>query len=333
MTEKQNSIDLVTPLSELCANPYSEDRLDTHARFCIERHLVYLRRSLGMPKPWTTDPVLQNYRFCNIFRELDTVSVWIIENIIKPYENHPNLPVMLCLARLINWPETLQEMMDKGVFPVDTWNWRNAYAVLADKYYNRKEKTITGAYIVNSVYPQGQDVKDACDQYGNGKVHYIPHYGIDPIWQDREEFSANMRVSMRQAVETLKQYHGWAEFMSYQVAVDLSYSKRWLGLAPDLNEYTSPGPGTRKGQHFLLTGVVEKWSSIDGIGEAMRQMRPLANQRIRELMPAKLFTGNFQTGFADMTMSNYSNSLCEFSKWLTISTNVGKMRSRYNGVK
>ena len=45
--------------------------------FAIERHKIYLRRSAGQPFPWTDDPILQKYKFNNIYRELDKTTIWI----------------------------------------------------------------------------------------------------------------------------------------------------------------------------------------------------------------------------------------------------------------
>lgn len=323
----RGQLNLLPPdASMLCADPLSDDRYDTHARFCIERHMIYLRRSAGAAKPWTTDPVLRDNRFCNIWRELDTVSIWIIDNIIRPYEDNPNLPVMLAAARLINWPDTLQELMDAKAFPIHRWSWEKAFKVLEAKRM-RGDKVVTGAYIVNSIFPKNFD----SSALGNTKVHYIPRFGIDPIWQARKLLAKDMKVSMEHAVRSLSQFHGWAAFMSYQVIVDLSYSKLWLGNAPDLNTFTSPGPGSRKGQQFLTTGVLGKSSSFQGVQEQMIYGLNQVNTRMKKLVPAKLWTGDFRTGFAPMAMSGYSNSLCEMSKWLAVGTGTGQMRSSYRG--
>jgi hypothetical protein len=42
-----------------------------------ERHRIYLEKAAGAPPPWTTDEIMQTYRFCNVFRELDKVTVWV----------------------------------------------------------------------------------------------------------------------------------------------------------------------------------------------------------------------------------------------------------------
>ncbi len=59
--------------------------------FVYERHLIYVRRRDGMPKPWTDDAILQNYRFCNVYRELDTVTQWIAKNWRAPMAEDPDV--------------------------------------------------------------------------------------------------------------------------------------------------------------------------------------------------------------------------------------------------
>ena len=47
-------------------------KLDEFYRLMIERHLIYRRRfSNGCPPPWTEDPIMQRYKFCNVFRQFD----------------------------------------------------------------------------------------------------------------------------------------------------------------------------------------------------------------------------------------------------------------------
>ena len=50
-----------------------------------ERHSIYLRKAAGDPRPWTKDPILQRYKFTNVFRELDMGTKWLRECIILPH--------------------------------------------------------------------------------------------------------------------------------------------------------------------------------------------------------------------------------------------------------
>lgn len=75
-----------------------------------ERHRIYLKKAAGESPPWTRDQTMQTYRFCNVFRELDIVTVWLRENWRIPYAHNEHLWIAMCLARQINWPETLHEV-------------------------------------------------------------------------------------------------------------------------------------------------------------------------------------------------------------------------------
>jgi hypothetical protein len=39
-----------------------------------ERHAIYTARREGKPSPWTTDSLLSQYKFTNVFREIDRES-------------------------------------------------------------------------------------------------------------------------------------------------------------------------------------------------------------------------------------------------------------------
>ena len=48
-----------------------EDPVKAFFDFCIERERIRCRREAGEPPPWTDDPLFQNGRFLNVFREDD----------------------------------------------------------------------------------------------------------------------------------------------------------------------------------------------------------------------------------------------------------------------
>jgi len=48
------------------------ESLDLFWQFIAERQKVWYRRVVeGRPAPWTDDDILQEYRFTNVYRELD----------------------------------------------------------------------------------------------------------------------------------------------------------------------------------------------------------------------------------------------------------------------
>lgn len=306
-------------------DPIDQNRVESMVKFWIERHKIYLRKSTGRAKPWTKDQFLQTYRFCNIYRELDTVSKWVRDHVIKPYEDHEDLWFMLAVCRMINWPETLQEMMDQGVWPEERWNSDKVYRVLNARKA-RGVKIITGAYIVNTVFPKHFPKKEG------SKVEYLSYIGFTPMWKDREQIRDGFHSTMEDSVMTFRQYHGWGStFMPYQVTVDLTYSNRWLGKSPDLNTYVSPGPGTQRGLHRILNGHPKPTNRVSDQGDLLRTLLHEVNSEARRVLPKNAWTGSYETGFVDLTMSNLHNLCCEYDKYCRLISGTGEPRSRYPG--
>ncbi len=118
--------------------------------FMKERHQIYLRREAGQPAPWTDDPWLQQYKFCNVYRELDKGTVWVARNVREPLFREPGLLVAnVALARLYNWIPTLQRL---GL-PIEQWNTdKRASAEIQLEYEMRLgTKVFTDAYLIRSV--------------------------------------------------------------------------------------------------------------------------------------------------------------------------------------
>lgn len=53
-------------------------------RMMKERHSIYLKRKEGEPAPWTDDPILREYFFTNVYRELDK-GTQALRAMCKPY--------------------------------------------------------------------------------------------------------------------------------------------------------------------------------------------------------------------------------------------------------
>src|SRR5262249_52911898 len=56
--------------------------LDPYWRFAAERQTIFFRRLRGDPPPWSDDPILQTYKFCNAYRASDRVSQLLIREVI-----------------------------------------------------------------------------------------------------------------------------------------------------------------------------------------------------------------------------------------------------------
>lgn len=207
---------------------------------------------------------------------------------------------MLCIARQINWPDTLDELINAGAWPSSpTFDPRDITQVLNARK-DRGEKVYTGAYMISAPATKGAD-----------KQAYIAQTVIGDLWRRRTEFQFPFR-SLRHTHELLTASNGWGNFMAYQAVVDMRFTSL-LENAPDVRTWAAAGPGTIRGLNRLHGRVVEYGLSQ---GQALSEMRAIYD------------IVDWHTGIA-MDFSDVPNILCETDKYLRVKLGEGKPRARY----
>ncbi|QIG74929.1 hypothetical protein EVC26_008 [Rhizobium phage RHph_I72] len=279
----------------------------------------------GTHAAFSDDPILQQYRFCNVFRELDRVTAWIRFNIRRKWADHPNLWIMLAIARTINWPDTLQFLIDSQYAWPDNQDWKPEYLTRALEYYAKQgNKVYTGAYMIRAE----SDPKK--EWYSWSKHRYIAEIVIGRLWEDRTEFQEYLERppevdSLTGVTPTLHgawsmfqqpRYIGWGPFMAYQVVVDMRWT-RYLENAPDINRWAALGPGSRRGLNRLAGRPVDyPLKQEDGLEE----MRALWAEQDRRRAP----------WVPPIDLSDIQNALCETDKYLRVKNGEGKPRALYH---
>ena len=198
-----------------------------------ERQKIYLKRQAGEPWPWTKNELFLKFKFCNCYREQDRVTKWIRENWREPYATHSNLWFAMCIARMINWPDTLALIG----FP-ETWEPKRVLECLKWRM-GHAQKTFTSAYLLGGG-----------NNFGISKAEFIVYKVLDPVWKD---FHKEPRRSIFDGSPTLKEtwewlcsFYGWGKFLAYEVVTDLRHT-RYLNQASDIMSWASIGPGCRRG--------------------------------------------------------------------------------------
>tara|TARA_R110002020_G_scaffold1026_2_gene5248 strand:- start:1582 stop:2424 length:843 start_codon:yes stop_codon:yes gene_type:complete len=225
-------------------------RVDDFNRFMVERHNIFIRKEINNePYPWSDDAILTDYSFCNVYRELDRVTIWIRENWREPYADHPNLPFAMAVARQINWPDTLEEIG----FP-EEWRPQHVKNIMEDRMAN-KQKVYTGAYMLTGTLG-GTKIEQTVDKI------LTPLYANFPC-----DFS-----SIENSWRSFLPYAGFSDFMSYEVVTDLRHTK-WLKDAPDIMTWANPGPGAMRGLNRIFGRPLDS-----------KQKKPLFIQEMRDLL-------------------------------------------------
>ena len=219
-----------------------EQNVQQFIRTAFERHRIYILKELGVPKPWTASHVFGSYYFCNVFRRIDKTSKWIIDNVIEPNEDNPDLWKWIILARYISRIDTLKHLNNACVLGKDL----NACQRILRRYKEQGGRIVTNAFIVNSATSEG---------YADKITHL---FRTIKFFQDQMT-SAPMDIWMRADIRSLQGAYnrlilapGCGPFMAYQYVCDTAYSKRYLAGAPDQLEWAQLGLGAMRGMNRIL---------------------------------------------------------------------------------
>ena len=258
-----------------------------------ERHSITLKRSIGEPFPWTDDEILQTYSFCNVFRELDKVTVWIRENWKEPYADHPNLPFAMAVARQINWPDTLQEIG----FP-EHWNPERVKAIMQGRL-DRKEKVYTGAYMLTGTL-------------GGTKVEQTIDKILTPLYESPPQI---IPYSLEETWKKYLPYPGFSGFMAYEVVTDLRHSK-YLENAEDIMTWANAGPGAKRGLNRIHGRPLEQTIKAKQLTEEMKELLAVSGDYLLDVVP-------------DLEMREIEHCLCEYDKYERVRLGEGRPRAKF----
>jgi hypothetical protein len=280
------------------------------------RHDIYRKRAAGQPPPWTTDPILQRYKFTNPFRENDRVTVWMRNNWTKPNDGQQSHEILFncCLFRMVGTSEFAQEhgWVELGApfdNPTRGWNPEKTKAIIQTRMDN-KQKTFTGAYIITN-----QGIKAP-------KSEVVVDHFLKPVYENRHKLAEVARDtnSLQEMHSALSEYPGWGGggFMAYEVVTDLNYTSV-LANAHDRYTWANAGPGARRGLNRLLGEPLEK---------SMRQ--PVANSKMHSLLQMKNdFSKLPPKTKKQIDMRTIEHSLCEWDKYERVRLKQGRPRSTF----
>jgi len=278
-----------------------------------ERHSIYMRRRAGQAKPWTADKILQRYRFCNVYRELDTVTQWIASNVRKPFAHDARLWFLLCVARHFNLPSTIQQLLQHG----EVWRGKSYDARAAARAAQRLQGPVyTGAYMINP--PTRTELAALPLQYQT-KAAWSCLVVLGDLWEDRRDVTdiiedANTLWQMHQA---LLGHRGWAGFMSYEVVSDLRWT-RYGRRAKDVLSWCHLGPGALRGLNRVY-----------GRPLGHRPPQDLALRAAQELLQA--LQREWPRQWPRLELREVEHSLCEFDKYERVRLGQGRPRQTYPG--
>ena len=296
-------------------------------RYARERHEIHLRRVAGVPcDEWTRDPILQQYRFTNVFRELDKTTAWFKRYVREPLRNKPEVLVATVLFRLLNRIEVGEAVFlhdsllaESSAFyelvRADGNPKRTRIAIrnierAITAFVGDRGPYVTGAYIITS--PTGMRKLP-------GVLSIVEKFALSD-WQN---FSRNADIrSLESAWEWLKEYPYFGPFHSYEMVTDLRHTAL-LECAPDVMSWANVGPGCRRGLNRVMGR--DKRDHSTGTEQMLDEMREL----LALSRDAGLWPQNDKKNWPSWEMREVEHTLCEFDKMERVRLGEGRPRGVY----
>lgn len=333
----------------LNANPELDwENVHHFKTFLIDRYKIHLRKDVKkLPAPWTDNSILQEFKFTNVRREHDRQSKYLIENIT----NNDSL--------------TLEDKIVNS-FLFRAWNnWLTlrdfGFPYSADRIYSPKLKSrIRSKFgILNEKDPNRLWYNNAYNQGGTKSAWKFENADlkddkqIDPteiplrplnvgIWLGRGNVVEKLlnAKDQKECFEIIKTVRGFADFLAYQVFVDLTYIEDFPFSE---NEFVIAGPGCKKGLDYLfknrdgmtyeecifwLRNMINSEEYCLFTSDKLYFREELKGYSHKSYEPLKLFSDLPRFDRCVNVMS-LENCMCELSKYIRAVNGTGRPKNRY----
>lgn len=206
---------------------------DTYWRFAARRQALYEARFAGSAGPWTSDPILRQFRFTNCYRASDRVSQFLLTRVAYggPQDDR-NLVFRTLLFKMFNKTATWQLLEDAfGEIDWETFD-IDAYDRVLGAAFGQGARLYSAAYVIP---PPSMG---AARKHTN-HLRLVQHMIDDGVHKRLAD-----AASMQHAFDVLHSYPAIGDFLAYQFLIDINYT---TVLDFSENEFVVPGPGARDG--------------------------------------------------------------------------------------
>jgi hypothetical protein len=278
-------------------------RIQDFFKFIKARHQIYVRRQEGQAPPWTADPILRKYKFCNVYRELDRGTIWLRENWRDPHRKAPDLWFALTVARLINLPDSLAVLG----FPVP-WD-AGRFKRLMRARKKAGERVFSGAYMIRA---------DAA-RPGKLKTDYLADRVLTPLWKEREDVRPRAGDRLSTFFARLRAYRDMGPFIAGQIVADAKFAPP-LYNCEDWWTWATPGPGSLRGMNRVVELPIKTSCNTETWFEDLNLLQMKLDPLIQE------------AGMPRLSAQDLQNCLCEFDKYERVRRGEGRPKALYPGV-
>ena len=205
--------------------------------FASRRQVAFEGRLAGNDRPWSDDPILQTFKFFNVFRAVDRVSQYMIRDVAYASDesSHADRVFQIVAFRTFSSIATWEGVRARlGAAPTLTDLRSGRFERALDAVRAHEGGLYTGAFMLCANKAYGYDEK-----HRNHVALFRHMFGDGGL--DETVRGAN---SLEVVVRAIEAFPLMGPFMAYQTAIDLNYSEL---VHFDEDDYTQAGPGAMRG--------------------------------------------------------------------------------------
>lgn len=276
-----------------------------------ERMNIFWRKYRGDEQPWTSDPILSEYSFTNVYRCLDRVSQYLIWNVLYNGRQYTPEDVFfrVLLFKHFNKIETWQ-LLEKEFgdirYNVDTGAYLEEIADYVDTLLEEGVNIYNSAYIVTGYFyqlPEYSWMEGLSKHRAYFRVFQNEIFGNDRLWNflRADSFEALYREFRSMRI--------YGDFIAQQYTIDLNYSSIFNFTE---NDFVVTGPGSLRGIRWVFEGANGK--KYDYVG-AIRWLQSNFEELMHDFCRDSGMTWNPLPWEPVPTLTNLQNCFCEISKY------------------
>jgi alpha-glutamyl/putrescinyl thymine pyrophosphorylase clade 1 len=290
--------------------------------FCYERQHIWHKKSVQkLPPPWTNDTTLQTYHFCNVYREIDKGTKYIIDRVINNNKLSNEQKILNIVAyRFFNKIGTFEDTFE-GLLDPKTYDFKY-YERLLDSKIKSGQKLFHVAYIITP--------KPFHSSYRTNNKHIQVLLVLG--WLKDQLVKNNFLENLQNTKTAEDSFRALdipltGNFLRYEIWQDISYTN----IIPFTdNDFLIVGPGALWGIELIESRPIQ-------IAEALKYCFNLRDSQEKQFQELKSRTSkdwlaiHYKDAYSNvphLSLANIEAGLCEFRKYIRLNDSTAQARKR-----
>lgn len=321
-----------------------EGNLKEFFELIFERQEIWHKRFiLKQPRPWTKDPILRDYKFTNVYRELDRSSQYLINNIIINKEGLQLRQIIfkMIIYRIFNKPDAFES----GLVQLPDYGNKNSYQRFYEQVVNYRETVDNPfhtaymqsmAFLPKDMQREAEKKIESGELKGKLKDYAICQYVV-PLVKDfassiAKKVLAKSYENPEEFMQEILKMPTVGRFIAHEYYIDICYLAKYHNKYKfqfDENSFTNVGPGASLGLYFIFP-------SLDGAEqiEGIYRLQKMAKKELAKIGDFKYIKfdkteGKYKIIKSEISLHQIEMMLCEYSKLKKMQFKDGKQRSKF----